>query len=214
VQMMYQKEHYKYAQTDDMDLLQIPYGLDEVSMSIMSISLENGNDYGYSEVSKLTKEQLKELPQLSMLILLPKSIGDLEMMEKRLNLKTFDSYIGQMKGQEVKVYLPKFKMTCGTIELKDVLMEMGMKEAFTLADFSGVNEQKDLFISNVLHKTFVEVNEKGTEAAAASSLRMTFGLEPPPPVFRADRPFIFMIMDNKTGSILFMGRVMNPSLQS
>ena len=215
VQMMYQKESCKYAKTDDMELLELPYGLDEISVSIMEMGYENGNDYGYSEVSKLTKEQLKELPNLSMLIILPKSINDLVLLEKRLNPQMLQSNTQQMKLQEIKVYLPKFKMTCGTIELKNVLIEMGMKEAFKemIADFSGINGRRELFISNVLHKTFVEVNEKGTEAAAASALRISIGLEPPPPVFRVDRPFIFIIRDNKTGSILFMGRLVNPSLQ-
>jgi serpin B len=212
VQMMYQKERYKYAKTDDMELLQIPYGLDEVSMIIMEISRDNNRiisgDLGYNDAGKLTREQLKELPNLSMLILLPKSIGDLD-----INLKTLESYIQKMKEQEVEVYLPKFKFSCDTIELKDILIEMGLKDAFTgRADFSGINPQKELFISNVLHKTFVEVNEKGTEAAAASSLRMMMDIPPaPPPIFRADRPFIFIIRDNKTESILFMGRVVNPS---
>ena len=215
VQMMYQKESCKYAKTDDMELLELPYGLDEISVSIMEMGYENGNNYGYSEVSKLMKEQLKELPNLSMLIILPKSINDLVLLEKRLNPQMLQSNTQQMKLQEIKVYLPKFKMTCGTIELKNVLIEMGMKEAFKemIADFSGINGRRELFISNVLHKTFVEVNEKGTEAAAASALRISIGLEPPPPVFRVDRPFIFIIRDNKTGSILFMGRLVNPSLQ-
>lgn len=217
VQMMYQKEKCKYAQTDDAQLLQIPYGLDEGSMLIMQISRESGNEntYGYSEAGKLTKEQLQELPQLSMLIILPRSVGDLDSIEKKLNPQTLQSYTQQMKEQEVKVYLPKFKMTCETIELKDLLIVMGMKDVYKpgAADFSGTSRQKDLFISNVLHKTYVEVNEKGTEAAAASALRMSIGLnEPPPPIFRADRPFVFMIRDNKTDIILFMGRLVNPSL--
>lgn len=212
VQMMYQKERYKYAKTDDMELLQIPYGLDEISMLIMEISRDNNRinsgDLGYNDAGKLTREQLKELPNLSMLILLPKSIDDLD-----INLKTLESYIQQMKEQEVEVYLPKFKFSCDTIELKDILIEMGMKDAFTgRSDFSGINPQKELFISNVLHKTFVEVNEKGTEAAAASSLRIMMDIPTaPPPIFRADRPFIFIIRDNKSDSILFMGRVANPS---
>jgi len=219
VQMMYQKERYKYAKTEDLELLQIPYGLDELASLIMEISKNNPRlnieELGYSEASKLTKEQMNELANLSMLILLPKSINDLDIIEKQLNPAKLKSYIYQMKEQKVEVYLPKFKFSCDTIDLKEILMQMGMKDAFTSnADFSGINGKKNLFISNVLHKTFVEVNEKGTEAAAASSLRMTLGSGPIPPIFRADRPFIFIIKDNKTQSILFIGRLVNPSGQN
>ncbi len=217
VQMMYQKERYKYAKTDDMELLQIPYGLDELSMTMMEIIKNNdriiNGDLGYTEADKLTKEQLDELANLSMLILLPKSISDFDTIEKGLDSHTLETYLQQMKEQEVKVYIPKFKFSCDTIELKDILKQMGMKDSFTSkADFSGINPRKELFISNVLHKTFVEVNEKGTEAAAASQLRIVFDIKTDPiPIFRADRPFIFIIRDNKTESILFIGRLANPS---
>jgi serpin B len=91
---------------------------------------------------------------------------------------------------------------------------MGMPDAFNLdkADFSGMTGSKDLFISDVLHKAFVEVNEEGTEAAAATGVIMRVTSMPaPPPVFRADHPFVFVIQDNHTGSILFVGRVVDPT---
>ena len=87
---------------------------------------------------------------------------------------------------------------------------MGMVDAFdsNKANFSGMNGQpKDLFIGAVLHKAFVDVNEEGTEAAAATAVRVATGI---PPIFRADHPFLFLIKDNKTGSILFMGRLLDP----
>jgi serine protease inhibitor len=92
---------------------------------------------------------------------------------------------------------------------------MGMKDAFSrAADFSGMSGRKDLYISGVMHKAFVEVNEEGTEAAAATGVTMRLlSIAEPPPVFRADRPFIFMIRDNVSQSILFMGKVGNPTLQ-
>ena len=76
-----------------------------------------------------------------------------------------------------------------------------------------MNGRKDLFISAVIHKAFVDVNEEGTEAAAATAVVMTKGeaIGPPRPIFRADHPFLFLIRDNRTGSILFLGRVMNPT---
>ena len=89
---------------------------------------------------------------------------------------------------------------------------MGMKDAFgKKADFSGMNGRKDLFISAVVHKAFVDVNEEGTEAAAATGVVIeTTSVRPPPPVFRADHPFLFLIRHEKTGVILFLGRVLNP----
>jgi len=92
---------------------------------------------------------------------------------------------------------------------------MGMTDAFALppADLSGMTGRKDLFIGGVIHKAFVGVNEKGTEAAAATAVPLQTLEEMPsePKVFRADHPFLFLIRDNHTGSILFMGRVMNPA---
>jgi serpin B len=100
-------------------------------------------------------------------------------------------------------------MTWGTFNLNDSLKSMGMKDAFSSdADFSGMTGMRDLFISAVLHKAFIEINEEGTEAAAATAVIMGRSLRK---VFRADHPFIFMIKDNRTGSILFMGRIVNPA---
>jgi serpin B len=93
---------------------------------------------------------------------------------------------------------------------------MGMRDAFSQqADFSGMNGRKDLFISAVIHKAYIDVNEEGTEAAAATGIVVGItAVPPPPPVFRADHPFLFLIRDNNSGSILFLGRVTNPTLQS
>ena len=93
---------------------------------------------------------------------------------------------------------------------------MGMPTAFTgKADFSGMDGTTSLLISDVIHQAFVEVNEEGTEAAAATAVVMKLAAAPanpdPIPVFRADHPFIFIIQDDETGSILFMGRVVNPT---
>ena len=108
--------------------------------------------------------------------------------------------------------MPKFTMTV-QFELAKTLGAMGMPEAFSeSADFSGMTGGKDLFISAVAHKAFVEVNEEGTEAAAATGVAMRLTAAPaPPPLFRADHPFIFLIRHKPSGSILFLGRVVNPS---
>lgn len=172
--------------------------------------------FQYAQVDNM---QFLQLPykgdKLSMLIILSKTIGDMESVESTLNSQSLQSYINKMVKKEVEVYLPKFKMTCGTIELAEVLAKMGMKDAFSsAADFSGMSGKKDLYISNVMHKAFIEVNEEGTEAAAATAVGMKLlSIAEPPPVFCADRPFIFIIRDNVSQSILFMGKVANPTLQ-
>ena len=180
--MMYQKEKFGYAELDDMQLLELSYKGDE----------------------------------LSMLILLPKTIDAMSSVENELSVEKLAANLKQMRKREVDVYLPKFKITCGTLEMKGILSAMGMKDAFSdAADFSGMNGKRNLFISAVMHKAFVEVNEEGTEAAAATGVGISLMSIPmPPPVFRADRPFIFMIRDNRSQSILFMGKVGNPELKN
>jgi serpin B len=127
------------------------------------------------------------------------------------------SWLGELRTQKVEVTLPKFRLT-GEFALEDTLTALGMRKALSPgeADFSGMNGGREpLFISTVTHKAFVEVNEEGTEAAAATAVGMEAlsapPMSPPPvPVFRADHPFQFAICDVKTGLILFLGRVMNP----
>jgi serpin B len=111
--------------------------------------------------------------------------------------------------------LPKFKMT-QQFQLQSALGSMGMPLAFgAQADFSGITGNRDLLISAVIHKAYVDVNEEGTEAAAATAVVMRGNMarmqEPATPVFRADHPFIFLIRDNRSGGILFMGRVADPT---
>jgi serpin B len=127
---------------------------------------------------------------------------------------------GNWNTSEVKVWLPKFKFTIPT-ELTLTLQKMGIEDAFDAkADFSGMTEDpKGLCISRVIHKAFVEVNEAGTEAAAATAVVMVPlaaaplpGLVPPPPkIFKADHPFLFVIKHEATGAILFIGRVEDPT---
>jgi serpin B len=165
--------------------------------------------------------QVLELPygdsSLSMIIVLPKEIDGLADLEAKLTFQNLQRWTASLKHEdEVKVYLPKFKTT-SQFEMSDTLKMMGMKSAFdaNVADFSGMTGDKDLFISAVIHKAFVDVNEEGTEAAAATAVIMAPTAAPvqeptEPPVFRADHPFVFMIRDNHNDAILFMGRIMNP----
>ena len=150
-----------------------------------------------------------------MVILLPKETDGLADLEAKLTFQNLQQWIGGLSNRDVKIYLPKFKTT-SQFELGDTLKTMGMNTAFDAnqADFSGMTGGRDLFISAVVHKAFVDVNEEGTEAAAATGIIMaptSAAPDPTPPaVFRADHPFIFMIRDNRNGSIMFMGRIRNP----
>ncbi|MHC4158731.1 MAG: serpin family protein [Planctomycetota bacterium] len=158
-----------------------------------------------------------ELPyvddELSMIILLPKENDGLAELEKRLTQENLSDWLEKLYKREVIVSVPKFKMT-SQFELNDVLESMGVKNAFMwgAADFSGMDGTKELFISAVIHKAYVDVNEEGTEAAAATGVKMKLTVVGPRErtVFRADHPFLFLIRDNHSGSILFIGRVMNP----
>ena len=163
--------------------------------------------------------QMLELPykgdELAMVIFLPRAVDGLAKLEEKLTAENVMKWMGQMQSQEVEVALPRFKME-SEFSLGGTLSAMGMTDAFSLerADFSGMTEKGQLYISAVVHKAYVEVNEEGTEAAAATGVAIapTAVPEPRTPVvFKADHPFFFMIRDKGTGSILFMGRVVDPS---
>lgn len=179
VPMMNQKKEFLYAELDSLQVLQLPYIGDE----------------------------------LSMMVLLPKQGDGLKALESGLSAENLKLWRSSLKSKEVIVFLPKFKMT-SKFELSKTLGSMGMIDAFTEdADFSGMDGTKWLMISNVIHKAFVDVNEKGTEAAAATAVivKLKAFEVSKPTTFRADHPFIFLIQDNKTGSILFIGRVTDPT---
>lgn len=157
--------------------------------------------------------QMLELPyvenELSMVVLLPKKMDGLAELEDSLTADNLKEWLGSLREQRVNVYLPKFKIT-SEFRLDKTLKSMGMTDAFSPeADFSGMTGDTDLFISAVLHKAFVDVNEEGTEAAAATGVVMEMCVSPVL-FFRADHPFIFLIRDTRSGSILFLGRLMNP----
>lgn len=181
VRMMNSQDRFGYAETDGMQVLELPYAGDK----------------------------------LSMVILLPKETNGVRRLEQDLTAEMLAEWLGQIRRREVIVGLPKFKMV-GKLDLVNTLQSMGMTDAFsrTAADFSGMTGKRELFISAVIHQAFVEVNEEGTEAAAATGVGMSVtSVAPEPeltPVFRADHPFLFLIRDEASGSILFLGRVMSP----
>jgi serpin B len=157
--------------------------------------------------------QALELPykgkDLSMVVLLPSKVDGLPELEKRLTADNLTKWLAGLREGRVHVSLPKFECT-SAFRLDLVLSEMGMPLAFQpkQADFSGMNGNKRLFIHAVVHKAFVTVNEVGTEAAGATAV--VINDESEPPSFRADHPFLFLIRDNRSGSVLFLGRVADP----
>ena len=157
--------------------------------------------------------QILELPykgdRLAMYILLPTRTDGLASLEKRLTFNSVTAALAKLRSRKLSVAIPKFDVTVGK-KLPTVLKAMGMKLPFTpAADFSGI--RSGLFISDVIHKAFIGVDEKGTEAAAATIVILREGSVPPlDEDFAADHPFVFLIRDNKTGSILFLGRLVRP----
>ena len=158
-----------------------------------------------------------ELPyaddDLSMIVILPD--GDIEKMGKSLSLDTIRQLSADMYSENVDLFLPRFKMEA-SYGLGGMLSDMGMPDAFIdqIANFSGMTGQSGLYIGSVIHKARVEVNEEGSEAAAATAVIMdtkSFNLERKQ-TFRADHPFLFIIVHNPTGAILFMGRLSNPTI--
>ncbi|HEY2840894.1 MAG TPA: serpin family protein [Pirellulales bacterium] len=163
--------------------------------------------------------QLLELPyaggQMAMVALLPEKPDGLAKLEANLTTESLQKMLAAARKRDVHVWLPKFKMA-SEFSLGDALQALGMTLAFdaTKADFSGMSDAGGLSISSVVHKAVVDVNEKGTEAAAATGVvvGVTSARVPDEPVrFRADHPFIFLIRDQATGSIVFLGRVSDPT---
>lgn len=166
---------------------------------------------------KLDDFRVIELPyegnSLSMFLFLPTEVDGLGDFERKFTNKNVNNWIKSLQDSskiKVKVSLPKFKIT-SDFELSSTLIALGMPRAFSsMADFSGMDGTKDLYISNVVHKAFVDVNEEGTEATASTAVIMARKSIRSSPVFQANHPFLFLIREQKTGSILFMGRVVNP----
>jgi len=146
--------------------------------------------------------------QMAMDIILPDA-GEFEAIEAAMDAAWLENVLASLEGQQVTLSMPRFEFE-SEVGLTEVLQAMGMPTAFGGgADFSGMDGTRSLFISSVLHKAFIEVNEEGSEAAASTAVIMrksNLAYR-----FRADHPFLFLIRDNKTGSILFLGRVVDPN---
>jgi serpin B len=181
VPLMHQRSRFRHGAVDGLQVLDLPYG--------------NAD--------------------LSLVVLLPDAVEGLGQLESQLTPERVGTWLAGARSGEVQVYLPKFKVTSSYV-LNDALCALGMPSAFAAdaADFSGMTGQRDLFISKVVHKAYVDVYEEGTEAAAATGVIMERTSVAPPrpvPIFRADHPFVFLIRDNRTGAILFLGRLSDPT---
>jgi serpin B len=176
------------------------------------------DDFRYGDTPLL---QVLELPyagrDLSMLVLLPKERTGLGDLEQSLNLENLKQWTRALRSREVQVFLPKFKLE-SEFDLKSTLQRLGIRDAFDArrADLSGMDGRPHwLSIGTAVHKAYIEVNEEGTEAAAATAIGIRATsiapVRPQPVVFRADHPFVYVIRDNRTQSILFMGKVTNPN---
>ena len=143
-----------------------------------------------------------------MIIVLPK-IEQFEAFERSLTVERLAEIIRELQPTGMRLVMPKFSYT-SEYDLTSTLMGLGMPAAFSAeADFSGMNGRRDLFISQVVHKAFVAVDEEGTEAAAATGVIMPTAA--PATEIRIDHPFLYLIRDNETGTILFWGRVLSPA---
>jgi len=172
--------------------------------------------FNYADAGEL---QILELPykgeEISMLILLPTE--NLESIQPSLTLEKLVEYKNQMKETDLDaIYFPKFEFDTKYF-MNDILSVLGMPTAFLSdgsADFSGMDGTNNLYISQVIHQAFVKVDEKGTEAAAATAVIVRGTTAMPRNIFRADHPFIFIIQERETGNILFLGRVIDPSSET
>jgi len=185
VQMMQRTDEdavYNYADTDSVQMLEMPYAYGNGKELYMVVILPEKNNLTPAGTG-LDPQQLSHLQNLS-------------------------------TPRRVMVYFPKFKIET-EYRLPATLASMGMPTAFTVsADFSGTDGAKDLFISDVIHKAYIDVNEEGTEAAAATGVifwKTAVRNDSPIPVFKADHPFVILIRDKETGTILFIGQVTNPN---
>jgi len=184
----------------------------KTAKTVQMMSLQG--DFSYAEMPGCKVLELPyEEKDLAMLFVLPdeiKGFGD------QLNSKSLQTWQNALRPQEVKVFIPRYKFELTLEGLPDKLKSMGMNDAFSdlRADFSGIRRGGGLYILDIVHKAFVEVKEEGTEAAAATAVIMATKAAPGPeqtiPVFRADHPFIYMIIHKPTNTVLFLGKYTTP----
>lgn len=177
--------------------------------------MRKSTTYNYTESENWQVLQLPYVKNdLAMVIFLPKTDNTLtKLVEDELNSELINTHLNNLQRKQVNVTIPKFKLK-NHFQLATTLQNMGMPSAFdpNKADFSNMSKEEKLFISDVIHKTYIKVNEEGTEAAAATGVQMKATSVPTqkPTQFRADHPFVFLIRDLHNHNILFLGQLVNP----
>jgi serpin B len=186
--------------------------LQTVTVNMMSYTGED-KKFNYTETQDLKILELNyQGNNISMIIILPKE-NNITLAEKQLSTVNLVDWKNSFTEKKIDaLQIPKFKLET-EYTLNDILSDMGVTDAFSpgVADFSGMDGTNDLFISKVLHKAFIDVNEEGTEAAAATAIIIGVTSIQEPTTFIADHPFIFLIQQKETGAVLFMGKVVDPS---
>ena len=202
------------SQFDVQDTRDEDFRIDSDTNVEVPLMRQSDVDFGYFADDEV---QVLEMPYkgdtISMLVVLPKD-EDIARLEREVSLEDYQTWRESIREREIgTVYMPKFELDTDYY-LNDYLSRLGMPSAFLAgsADFSGITGDWDLFIQSVIHDAVIKVDEEGTEAAAATGVAVGMeSLAPPPIVFRADHPFLFFIQERETGTILFMGRVVDPS---
>ena len=174
IEMMFQNEDFKYMENDKLQLIDLPYGDEKFSMTVI----------------------------------LPKEDQDINELSNSLTSDQWNTLLNMAYEKEVDLYLPKFELEYKK-ELSDILKSLGMVAAFdgALSDLSGINAEHNLAISQVMHKTYLKVNEKGSEAAAVTSVSIEVTSMPYNIVMKVDRPFLLAIRELENGTILFIGKI-------
>jgi serpin B len=186
--------------------------MDNSTVKVPSMSYNKSDSAVVMRYSRMSGVSALDFPykgdRLAMTVLLPDS-GAFTSTENALNASMLSQLFSAFRPETLQVSLPKFTFTFGTVSLKDAFKALGMIDAFLpVADFSGIDGAKDLWVDDIYHKAFISVDEKGTEAAAATAVVLIW--KSLRPVFIVNRPFIFVIRDKETGTVLFIGRILNP----
>lgn len=192
------------------DTLEMPFAVSPTETASVPM-MRQAAEFRYVEDGKVQALEMRYAGgDLSMVVLLPTAASSVEQILEALP-QELDGWLAALSVERVDVYLPRFKLEKEFL-LNDPLITLGMVDAFSeqAADFTGMVTRRGLYISKVIHKAFVDVNEEGTEAAAATAVVMSTKSISLTPVFKADHPFLFLIRDVRTGTILFMGRMSDP----
>jgi serpin B len=189
------------------------YQINGIEKQVPMMQFEDFKEFNYFEDTIVQVLEMKyKGEKISMIIILPKNKDGIKNVEEVLNIDILNNWLDRMRLTKVDVYFPKFKME-RAYTLTENLRGLGIISLFgPEANLSGITGERDLFISEIFHKSYIDVNETGTEATAATGVGFpeSIPMKEEPKIFKADHPFIFLIYDKDTSAILFIGRVLEP----